>query len=182
MLKSKSILAGTLLVLFALALLLSPTNALAKKHQAKAKGPISAIDPVAATVTIEDKKTGESVTVTVDGSTRIHKDNKEWATLEDLAIGDTAKARYNKDTLLAKRIQAKSPKLEGTITAIDVGAQSVTIQPTIGDPVTVFATETTKIERNDEEATLADLVVGDQAQAKYNAETFEAYKIEATGP
>jgi hypothetical protein len=179
---SKTIFAGVLLALFALALLVSPSGVLAKKKQLKAKGTIVAIDLVASTVTVHDNKSDTDVAVTVDESTRIHKNNDEHASIEDLAVGDKADARYNKDTLVAKRIQAKSPKpakVHGTITAIDLGAQSVTIQPKEGDAVTVLVTETTKIERNEEEATLADLVVGDHANAKYDALTFQAVKISA---
>ncbi len=183
--KSKLFVASALIALFALTLLLSPGSVLAKKkHQAKAKGNITAIDTVASTVTILDRKSGEEVTVTVDESTRIHKNNKEWATIEDLAVGDKADARYDIETLVAKRIQAKSAKVKdakvhGTIAAIDLTAQSVTIQPQEGDPVTVLVTNVTKIERKGAEATLAELVVGDHVNAKYNADTMEASKISA---
>lgn len=185
MFKSRTILAGAFIALVALALLVSPSSALAKKHQTKAKGPITAIDTTAGTVTIADKKSGESVTVTVDASTRIHKNEQEHATLADLAVGDKANARYNTTTLIAKRIQAKSPKaakVEGTITAVDLTANTVTIQTEGGDLVTVIVTDTTRLERNDEEAELSAFAVGDQAEAKYNPVTMEAAKLEATGP
>src|SRR5258707_1073849 len=129
--RTKALLFGTLFALVAVALLVGPGSALAKGHQTKAKGTITAIDTVGGTVTILDRKSNLEVTVTVDANTRIHKDNNEQATLLDLSVGDNADARYNVSTLLAARIQAKSPKLQGTITAIDTGAQSVTIQPTV---------------------------------------------------
>lgn len=184
--KSRTILAGAFIALVALALLVSPSSALAKKHQAKAKGPITAI--TTSTVTIADKKSGAPVTVTVDTSTRIHKNENEHAALADLAVGDKAHARYNTTSLVAKRIQAKSPKpakagkVEGEITAVDLTAGTVTIQPQGGDPVTVIITDDTKLERNDEHADLGEFAVGDLAQAKYDPLTKEAYKLEATAP
>lgn len=174
--------AGALVVLLALTLVLSPTGALAKKETAKVRGKITALDTTAGTVTVQDKKSGESVTVTVDENTRIHKNEQEGAALTDLAVGDRAGVRYNKETLVAKRIQAKSPKVElskvhGLVTAIE--GQNVTIDPKKGEPVTVVVTDATKITRDDVDAALGDLVVGDHANAKYDPTTMEATKLNA---
>jgi Cu/Ag efflux protein CusF len=185
--KSKLYIAGALAALFVLALALAPNHAFAKqgKHQLKAKGVVTAIDTTAGTVTIHDKKSDQDVTVSVTEMTRIHKNENEHATLADLAVGDKAAARYDTATMNAKRIQAKSPKVKpakvvGTISAIDADAQSVTIQPKKGDAVTVFVTADTKINRNDAPATFADLVVGDHAAAKYDPNTMQATKINAS--
>lgn len=180
--KSSRIFAGVILLLLAVAVLVTPAPTLAaKKHQANAKGVITAIDTILKTVTILDLSSAAQVTVNVMPSTRIHKDNKEWATLADLAVGDQANARYDVSTMNAVRIQAKSPRVAGTITAIDLETGAVTIQPGVGTAVTVFATDTTKIVRNGTLATLADLRVGDHALARYNAVTMVASKIGATG-
>lgn len=181
MTKSRMIFATALVALVAFGLFLSPANALAKsgKHQDKAKGTITAIDTTANTVTIHDAKSALDVIVNVDDSTVIHLDNKQGAALTDLAVGDKAHARYNTTTMVAKRIQAKSPKVVGTISAINGNA--VTIQPATGDPVTVNVTDATKLERNVQDATLADLVVGDTAMAKYNPQTMDASKLSAEG-
>lgn len=149
-------------------------------NKGRARGPITAIDTSANTLTIADRS-GSSVTLNVTAGTKIRKDNIKKATLAQLAVGDTADARYDTTTMNAQRIDAKRPKVEGTITAIDLGAQSVTIQPKSGAAVTVLATTTTKIERNDVHATLADFKLGDFGQAHYNALTMQASKIEATG-
>lgn len=149
-------------------------------NKGRARGVISAVDTNANTVTIADRS-GSSVTLNVTPATEIRKDNLKKATLAQLAVGDTADARYDTTTMNAQRIDAKSPKVEGTITAIDLGAQSVTIQPKSGAAVTVFATASTKVERNDVHATLADFKIGDFGQARYNALTMQASKIEATG-
>lgn len=179
MIKMKFILTGTLLALAALALVHTPTSALAaKKNMAKVKGYISAIDTTAGTVEITDAA-GNAVTVNVVEKTKIHKNNVEGAAIDALALGDKAKAKYNADTLDAKRIHAKSPRVHGVITA--VGANSVTIENGQGVEVTVLVTANTKIKRNGAPATLADLVVGDQAKAKYDPTTMEARHVHASG-
>lgn len=174
----------TLLALFALTLSLSPTNALAKKNHSKSKvqGTITAIDTTAGTVTILNAKTNTPVTVTVDSSTRIRHDRTKHATLADLVVGDRAKAKFNADTMLAKRIRASGPKLIGTITAVNTTLSTVTIQPTSGSPVTLTVTNATKIKRDHKKAALTSLVVGDSAKAKYNAQTLQASKIHASAP
>jgi hypothetical protein len=173
--------AGGLVALAAFALMLSPSHAIAKKNMTNVKGTITAIDTTAGTVTIEDAN-GDSVTVTVEDSTKIHKNNDEGASIEDLAVGDKAKSRYNEDTLVARRIHAKTPvaHIHGEIIAVDVAGASVTIQPDEGDAVTLLVTEDTRLNRNDEPATLEDFVVGDHATAKYNPVTSEARRINAS--
>jgi len=179
--KARMILSGALVALAALGLFLTPSQVLAAKKNIKIKGTITAVNALAGTVTIEDSE-GNAVTLTVDEATTIHKNNDEGASIEDLAVGDTAKAKYNTETLVAKRIQAKSPvaKVNGTITAVDLDAGSVTIQPDEGDPVTLLVTEDTALNRNDEPATLSDFVVGDNANAKYDPLTMIAKRINAS--
>ncbi|MBI4673000.1 MAG: hypothetical protein HY741_15200 [Chloroflexi bacterium] len=184
MYKKVSLITVALALLLAVMLAMAPQNALAKnggKNKGRARGPITAIDTSASTVTILDRG-GASVTLNVTSATEIRKDSKKNVPLSGLAVGDKADARYDTTTMNAQRIKAKSPKVEGTITAIDLAAQTVTIQPLSGDAVTVKAVATTKIERNDEHATLADFKIGDRGQARYNATTLEASKIEAEGP
>lgn len=175
------------IMIFAVAMLLTfaPQHAFAKNgnKEGRAKGAITAIDTTAGTVTINDRKQG-SVTVTVTSGTQLRLDSKKNVTLAMLAVGDSADARYDATTMVATRIDAKSPKspqAKGTITAIDLTAQTVTIQPLNGNAIALTANAATKIERNEEHATLADLKVGDSAEAKYDALTMIASKIEATG-
>ncbi len=71
-------------------------------------------------------------------------------------------------------------KVEGKIAAVDTAAQTVTITPKRGGPdVVVNVNASTKIKRNDRSAALADLLVGDKVEAKYNPSTMIASKIEA---
>jgi Cu/Ag efflux protein CusF len=75
-----------------------------------AEGPITAIDPLAGTVTIDCY--GTPVTVIVNASTEI-KRNDETVTLADLQIGDEAMAEYNTVTMIAKEIEVESESGEG---------------------------------------------------------------------
>lgn len=177
-------LATVVMVLFAVLGLVTSERASAKggsggNDKGRARGAITAIDSGAGTVTIADRS-GSSATLIVAPDTDIRKDSKHVA-LAALAVGDKADARYNTSSLIAKRIGAKSPKVEGIIKGIDLTAQSVTIETSSGAAVTVFATATTKLERNDIHATLADFKIGDRGQARYNAATMQASKIKATG-
>lgn len=185
MFKKFSFVAGVVLFAAALLFAIAPQHAFAKGggggggKDGRAKGLITAVDTVAGTLTINDRKAG-SVTVTVTSATQLRKDSKKNVTLAMVFVGDSADARYDSQTLVASRIDVKSAKVEGTITAIDLTAQTVTIQPLVGNAVTVQATAATKIERNELHATLADFIIGDRGEAQYNAGTMIASKIEAT--
>ncbi|MBI2854870.1 MAG: hypothetical protein HYX87_08140 [Chloroflexi bacterium] len=74
------------------------------------KGTISDIANAATppTVTITPKE-GAAVTVKIDDKTKITKAGVGQATVADLAKGDRATAEYDKDTLVASRIQASKP-------------------------------------------------------------------------
>ena len=178
MFQTRNILTGVLVALFALTLFAAPTNVFAKKDQDKAKGAVTAIDLGTNSLTVNDRKDG-LVTITVDDSTEIRKDKIKNATLADLVVGDNVDARYNTTTLVATRVRAKSPKIEGTVTAVDTTANTVTIEKSGGLAITVQAVEHTKIEYNGKHATLADFQIGDRGQAVYNPQTFVASKIEA---
>jgi hypothetical protein len=177
----KRILSGILLAILTVSIVLAPATALAKKDHDKLKGPITAIDTTAGTITVDDRKDG-LVTVNVSDETNIRVDNQKNATIADLSVGDHAKVRYKTTTNTAEKIKARSPKVEGFITAIDLGASTVTIQPQSPDAaVTVNVTELTKLRRDGKTATIADLKVGDHAQARYDATTLDASKLEAQG-
>jgi hypothetical protein len=71
-------------------------------------------------------------------------------------------------------------RVEGTVSART--ADSVTITTRAGNRITVMVNATTKIERNDARTTLAGILIGDRGQARYNATTLVAAKVESTGP
>ena len=147
----------------------------------KTKGSIAAIDLGAGSVTVSDRRTGALVTVFADASTEIRKNGNKNALLSDLAIGDRVDARYDRTSFLARRIDAKSAKVEGVLTAVDLGAGTVTITPLGGSPVVLNVTAGTKIERNEIHVPLSALQIGDAAEAKFDATTMIATKVETTG-
>jgi hypothetical protein len=74
-------------------------------------------------------------------------------------------------------------KVEGTIAAVDTTANTVTITPKKGGAdVTVNVDATTRIKQNGKLATIADLQIGDKAEAKYSLATMLASKIESESP
>lgn len=151
-----------------------------KGGRLKAKGSITAVDLGTASVTISDKRTGQLVTVITDSNTRIRKDSNKNATLADLLVGDRADARYDAN-FLASEISAKSAKIEGTLTAVDLGASTITITPLGGGPVVLNVTSATKIQRNELHVPLSALKVGDAAEARFDATTMNASKVETSG-
>lgn len=72
-------------------------------------------------------------------------------------------------------------RVEGSITAVNAAAGTVTIRTQSGASVTVTTNAATKIERNGVHATLAAFKIGDRGQARYAAGGL-ASKVEATGP
>lgn len=95
----------------------------------------------------------------------------------------------------AKKDKVVTYTLFGTVTA--VGEDSVTVDVEKGnkaarvkfvgqEPATFAVGSETKIERNDEEAVLADIQVGDEAKiqskAPASATTFTARQLQAEGP
>jgi Ca2+-binding RTX toxin-like protein len=68
---------------------------------------------------------------------------------------------------------------EGTITAIDATAGTLTILTEKGATVTLTVDANTKFEINEAPATLADFHVGDAVEAKFNPDTNVATKIES---
>lgn len=171
----------------------------AEVEEAEIEGTIMAIDLTASSVTIQDGD-GNSVTVIVDASTQIERDG-ESAFIEDLAVGDAANAKYDPVTFIAFSIKAHSNdeeedgEIEGTITNVDAGASTVTIQnEETGDSVTLSITADTCIEVENDDSqdlvrgedddctgTIEDLVIGDEAEAEFDPATMVASFIQAEG-
>ncbi|HEY1373567.1 MAG TPA: DUF5666 domain-containing protein [Candidatus Binatia bacterium] len=80
-----------------------------EEEEGYAEGPITAIDPVAGTVTFDCY--GSPVTLFVTASTKIEK-NDEVAGFGDLQVGDEGMAEYNTTTMIAKEIEVESPEDE----------------------------------------------------------------------
>jgi Cu/Ag efflux protein CusF len=139
-------------------------------------GTVESVDTTASTVTIASEDGGNSVTVTVDPNTVIQR-NGVAATLADLLVGDKVEAKYDSATMLASLIKTdvEDSELNGTIAALDTAASTVTITPDDGSAdVVLNVVASTVIERNGVVATLADLLVGDKVEAKYDSATMLA--------
>ena len=155
-------------------------NISARLNLVELKGVVSAVDTANGTLTVTPKRGGPDVVLKVD-STTVIKRNGITATLADFLVSDRVEAKYNPVTMLAAWINAKQylAKVDGTISAIDIGAGTVTITPEGGGPDVVLKVDTTTvIKRNETTATLADLQVNDRVEAKYNPITMLAVKIE----
>ena len=146
------------------------------------EGTISAVDLAASTVSITPEDGSADVTVNVTAETEIEVDGEE-GTIDDLQVGQHVEAKFDPVTFDAFRIEVEDEveeaEIEGVITNVDVAAATVTIQDANGVSVTVVATSSTEITRDDEPAFLSDLQIGDCAEAKYDSATFEAFEIEA---
>ncbi len=145
------------------------------------EGAISAVDATAKTVTINPNAGGTAVTLTVTDTTVIETPGNDNATLADLAAGQLVEAKYQTSSLAALVIEvhkAKPGKIQGTISAIDPTAKTITVTPGTGDPVTLTITDNTRINIwGKDPATLGDLKVGDAVKATYDTATKEAIQI-----
>jgi hypothetical protein len=149
------------------------------------EGTISAIADPDVTITPEH---GSAVVVHVVAATMIelHDHGTETAgTLADLAVGQHAESHFDPATNNAMRIDvrvadgAHSLRVEGTVTAIDPTASTLTITPHTGSPVDLTTDSHTRISLNEASATLADIPIGARAHARYDGTTLVASEIEA---
>ncbi len=174
--------------LFALVLLLSPhTHVLITDAQAatRAKGVIRNVDVEAKTVTLVVRRDGTNLVLQTDDQTRITR-NGDPARLSDLQQGDTAVAVFDRETLLASRIDARGDerqqlaRIEGTISAVDTAARTLTIVPLRdGRPVTLGVTDSTAITLDGRPARLDDLARGFTAGASYDPRSLAAVRVNA---
>ena len=146
-------------------------------------GTVEAVDTAASTLTVASEEGGTSVVLNVDANTVITR-NGAAVSLADLLVGDKVEAKYDSATMLASKIEAEAEdgEVHGTIAAVDTAASTVTITPNDGSADLVLnVTESTVIKRDDAVVTLADLVVGDPVEAKYDTASMVASKIEVEG-
>ncbi len=165
------------------------------------EGSVTAIDTAASTVSIRDQ--AGIVTVVHTGTGTVIERNGVKATLATFVVGDHSEAKIATNGIAVKlEAQAVSTlppavpptvpppatgtsnppansKLEGTITAVDVAANSVTIAVQNGTKFVVRAVISTKIERNGVHTTLTAFQVGDFGEAVIGGDGF-ATKIQGT--
>lgn len=146
---------------------------------AEVEGTLSAIDVAGLKITITNKA-GVATVAVVNAATKIERNGKK-ATIDSLVVGERAEAKLDA-TGIALKLEVKSasaappaggatkPKeVEGTLSAVDLIAKTATIKTKAGTEVVVTVLDTTKIERNDKKATLDQLIVGEKAEAKFDA-------------
>ncbi|HEX3555831.1 MAG TPA: DUF5666 domain-containing protein [Thermoanaerobaculia bacterium] len=133
---------------------------------------------------------GSAVTVHVSSSTVIKvidASGAHTATLADLATGMAAAADYDPvslvaDHILARAAQHQQAAVEGKVSAVDATAGTISITPEHGGTdVALHVGASTRISRNGTVATLADIKVGDAAEALYDVTTKLALRIDARG-
>jgi biopolymer transport protein ExbD len=172
--------------LLIVAFLLSPFAILAPEAEAagKFKGTVQSVDVTAGTLTV---KTRQNITLTLftNEETRITR-NGEQARLGDLLAGDRVDGRYNSETMLASRINARGEgqpgleRVEGTISAVDTSNRTLTIAPMReGRPVTLQVNDSTAITLDGQSAGLGDLNPGFSVGAQYNPEGMLAVRVQA---
>ncbi len=152
---------------------------------AEVKGTVAAVDPSAGSLTVTPNNGAPQITVSVDANTSICK-NDLPITLADIQVGDCVEVKFDANTLVAAKIEVKAcvpppqalAQVEGKVTAVDLTASTVTIAPRRGAPVTLTVDSATVIKRGRQILTLADIVVGDRVEAKYDRTTLVAVKIE----
>lgn len=131
-------------------------------------GRVRAVDPVAATVTIEPFG-GAPVTLTVTDETEVEVDGAEAAGLSDLA-GRFVEAEYDPNTLVAEKIEADDDDLaQGTIESVDP-ATGVLVVRVDGTSVSFAVTEDTDVDLDFQDAELSSLLPGHQVLIEFEEE------------
>ena len=158
-------------------------------------GTVAAVDTSAGTLTVDPDGSGANVTVKVVGTTVIEI-NGEPGILAQVQVGATIDAEYFVGSLEAKELNVnqgtggggggggagEDVRIEGTVTAVDTTAKTVTVDPTgAGADVTVHVVDATQIEINGEPGTLAQIPLGAAARVDYFVNSLEATEIKIGG-
>jgi Fe-S cluster assembly scaffold protein SufB len=142
------------------------------------KGTIVAVNSKTRVITVAPLH-GNPVKITVARGALIVRNGKA-ASFAKLRVGDKTSLKYNVVNKQASAVVDDSEQydIHGTVEAVDTTASTITIASEEGgDSVTLNVDATTVIERNGAPATLADLVVGDKVEAKYDSATMLASSI-----
>ncbi len=134
-----------------------------REKKQRASGTISAVDAQAGTITLQ---TGSNtIQLALDASTKIKISEFKNPTINDIWVGDRAKAEYiqNDTTNLVKELAVVKQKgtIKGEVEAIDTIGSTLTVS---GKQVVV--SEKTVIRLGKDKLTLADLVEGDKIEGK----------------
>jgi hypothetical protein len=140
------------------------------EHLSEIEGVITAISGSSITLRTEH---GDEVVVTIGANTRIHRD-ETILQVSDLHVGDKieVKALRNADrSLTAVEIELDNDRdheerveVEGVVTAVT--STSVTVRRENGTTVTIAVTGDTVIKKRDQQATMADIKIGQKLEIK----------------
>ena len=148
-----------------------------KAHAAKVEGVIRHLDEGKKTLTITSIG-NEEITLKVTGSTRIKVEDRHGATFAALREGQEIETKYDVETKEAMKIEVEeevaNAEVEGTITAVNKEAKTVTIRSKRGTEVTYKVTSATKLE---DVAIFEQVRIGMKAEAKFDGATQELSKL-----
>jgi hypothetical protein len=156
------------------------------ESHAEVYGILAAVDTIAGTVTITPSNGAANVTLFVDGSTDLQR-NDVTVTLADFVVGDIVEAHYDPATMIASEIHTSVDDededgqidMYGLVSAVDTVAGTLTVTPIDGGAaVTVSVDGSTEITKDDAPATLANFVVGDSVEVEYDPITMIATQID----
>ncbi len=149
---------------------------------AQARGEVRSVNPPSGlTVAVTG---GGTITLTVNSSTRIQKNGDGNATLTDIQPGDLVTlALYNPQTNVLLNLVALTPRanqVSGQVTAVNTSNNSLTIAGATQE-VTLTVTGSTRIVKNQQQASLSDIAVGDRVTEAFYTEAMEALRIVVIG-
>jgi Cu/Ag efflux protein CusF len=159
-------------------------STISRADSPKAKGNVKSVDLVAGTFSVKIKR--NNLTFQTDETTAFVR-NGEKASLTDLADGDRATVSYDAGSMVATRVEARGDvrpnlaRVEGTISGVDLVANTVTILPARdgATAVTLNVTADTSITLDGRPARPGDLQRGFAAGAAYDTTTLNAARISA---
>jgi len=176
MLKKISYVLTVLFVVFGMLAFTAPVSALSNKRALK--GTIVALDTRSRTITVSPLK-GADVKVRVAKGTIVTRKGKA-SSFTKLHVGDKVNLNYNPKNKQASHVEDSPSQYEihGTVEAVDTVANTVTVASEEGGNSVILKVDAnTVFKRNGVVATLADLLVGDKVEAKYDSATMLASSI-----
>jgi Cu/Ag efflux protein CusF len=140
------------------------------QHDLIYTGHITAIDPVARTLTLKSGMTTRNLAIAPDCAV-ILKDDKS-AALSSLQIGDAVQVSYEpaKGSPMASRINQKSEMFVGTIEAVDATTRSIKAKDMLSEKKFNLADDCPIVINGKLNGSLSDLRIGDRVSFSYNDE------------
>ena len=137
------------------------------QHNQVFTGYINAIDPAKRTLAVKHGTFNRDFAVAPDCVVVIKDDDTK--TLDDLNVGHTVNVIYEsgKDSLLARRIEQKSPTFVGTIKAIDADARTVKARDLLAEKTFHLADGCQIVTGGKLGGSLSDLRIGDRLAFTY---------------